>query len=157
MEPFTSADLERIQKIIPHRYPFLLIDRVKDIVPHKSAVGIKCVTTNEPHFNGHFPGNPIMPGVLIIEAMAQTCGILIGCSRGLEESLLIYFTTIDKAKFRRTVIPGDRLELHVAIKRTGTKFGKFEGKAYVEGELAAEAEFSAMLQGQTSDGKGMSA
>ena len=157
MTAIETADLELIQKILPHRYPFLLIDRVKDIVANTSAVGIKCVTANEPHFNGHFPGQPIMPGVLIIEAMAQTCGVLIGCSRGLEETLMIYFTTVEKAKFRRTVVPGDVMELHVSIKRAGTKFGKFEGRAFVEGELAAEAEFSAMLQGETADGKGMGA
>lgn len=153
----TEADLDLIYKILPHRYPFLLVDHVRDIVPHTSAVGVKCVTANEPHFNGHFPGKPIMPGVLIVEAMAQTCGVLIGCSRGLEETLMIYFTTVEKAKFRRTVVPGDVLELHVSIKRAGTRVGKFEGKAFVGGELAAEAEFTAMLQGGTSDGKGMGA
>ncbi|MEL6203914.1 MAG: 3-hydroxyacyl-ACP dehydratase FabZ [Pseudomonadota bacterium] len=155
VDPVTEADFDLIQKILPHRYPFLLIDRVRDIVADTSATGIKAVTANEPHFSGHFPGKPIMPGVLIIEAMAQTCGVLIGASRGLEETLMIYFTTVDKAKFRRIVVPGDVLELHVTIKRAGTRVGKFEGKAYVEGELAAEAEFTAMLQSATSDGKGM--
>jgi 3-hydroxyacyl-[acyl-carrier-protein] dehydratase len=140
------ADLALIRKILPHRYPFLMVDRVQDIVPNVSAVGIKCVTANEPQFTGHFPGNPVMPGVLMIEAMAQTSGVLIGVSRGLASTLMMFFATVDKAKFRRVVGPGDVLEMHVTAKRVGTKVGKFEGKAFVEGELACEAEFSAMLQ-----------
>ena len=142
----TEADMDLIQKILPHRYPFLLVDKVRDIVPNETATGIKCVTANEPQFTGHFPGQPIMPGVLMIEAMAQTCGVLIGVSRGLESTLMIYFTTIDKVKFRRTVVPGDVLEMKVRITRLGTRVGKFEGRTYVDGQLAAEAEFSAMLQ-----------
>ena len=140
------ADHETILKILPHRYPFLLIDQVRDIDPGKSGVGIKNVTFNEPHFQGHFPGHPVMPGVLIIEAMAQTSALLIGASRGVTDGLMIYFTTVDKAKFRRVVVPGDVLELHVSVKRAGSRIGKFEGRAMVRGELVAEAEFSAMLQ-----------
>ena len=140
------ADHETILKILPHRYPFLLIDQVRDIDPGKSGVGIKNVTFNEPHFQGHFPGHPVMPGVLIIEAMAQTSAVLIGASRGVTDGLMLYFTTVDKAKFRRTVVPGDVLELHVSVKRAGSRIGKFEGRAMVRGELVAEAEFSAMLQ-----------
>ena len=140
------ADHETILKILPHRYPFLLIDQVRDIDPGKSGVGIKNVTFNEPHFQGHFPGHPVMPGVLIIEAMAQTSAVLIGASRGVTDGLMIYFTTVDKAKFRRVVVPGDVLELHVSVKRAGSRIGKFEGRAMVRGELVAEAEFSAMLQ-----------
>ena len=139
-------DIQKVLEFLPHRYPFLLVDSVKDIVPDKTAVGTKNVTFNEPHFQGHFPGLPIMPGVLIIEAMAQTCGVLIGVSRGSRESLLIYFTTIDKVKFRQTVVPGDVLEMHVEIRRLGTRVGKFAGKAYVKDKLVAEAEFTAMLQ-----------
>ncbi|MDV7141500.1 3-hydroxyacyl-ACP dehydratase FabZ [Tropicimonas sp. TH_r6] len=144
--PLLEADHETILKILPHRYPFLLVDHVRDIEPGKSAVGIKNVTFNEPHFQGHFPGHPVMPGVLVIEAMAQTSAVLVGLSRGITEELMIYFTTVDKAKFRRPVVPGDVLELHVSIKRAGSRIGKFEGKAMVNGELAAEAEFSAMVQ-----------
>ncbi|WP_068116887.1 3-hydroxyacyl-ACP dehydratase FabZ [Tropicimonas marinistellae] len=144
--PLLQADHETIQKILPHRYPFLMIDAVRDIDPGKSGVGIKNVTFNEPHFQGHFPGHPVMPGVLVIEAMAQTGAVLIGVSRGIEKELLIYFTTVDKAKFRRPVVPGDVLELHITVKRAGTRIGKFEGRALVNGELAAEAEFSAMVQ-----------
>jgi len=145
-----QADLALIRQILPHRYPFLLVDRVVDIVANRSATGIKCVTANEPQFTGHFPEQPIMPGVLMIEAMAQTCGVLIGVSRGLEAGLMIYFTTIDKVKFRRTVVPGDVLEMKVEILRDGTRVGRFGGRAFVEGQLAVEAEFTAMLQ----DGRG---
>ncbi len=144
--PLLEADHATILKILPHRYPFLMVDHVRDIVANKSAVGIKNVSFNEPHFQGHFPGHPIMPGVLVIEAMAQTSAILVGASRGIEEELMIYFTTVDKAKFRRPVVPGDVLELHVSIKRAGSRIGKFEGRALVNGDLAAEAEFSAMVQ-----------
>ncbi len=146
------AELDLIQKILPHRYPFLLVDRVKDIVPNQSCVGVKCVTANEPQFQGHFPGNPVMPGVLMIEAMAQTSGVLIGVSRGLTSTLMMFFTTVDKAKFRRVVGPGEVLEMHITGKRIGTRIGKFEGRAYVGDELACEAEFSAMLQQPESEG-----
>ncbi len=144
----TSADIHLIQKIIPHRYPFLLIDKVKDIVPFTSAMGIKNVTFNEPHFQGHFPGAPIMPGVTIIEAMAQTAAVMVGVSADMaDKDLLVYFMGIDKTKFRRKVIPGDVLEMEVTVTRgkPGGKVWKFEGRATVEGELAAEAEFTAMM------------
>ncbi len=154
MDRPTEVGLDVIRTILPHRYPFLLVDKVRDIVPDTSATGIKCVTANEPQFTGHFPDQPIMPGVLIIEALAQTCGVLIGVSRGLDAHLMIYFTTIDKVKFRRTVIPGDVLEMKVEIKRGGTRVGKFEGKAYVDGQLAAQAEFTAMLQDQSDSEQG---
>jgi 3-hydroxyacyl-[acyl-carrier-protein] dehydratase len=140
------AELDLIQKILPHRYPFLLVDRVRDIVANQSCTGIKCVTANEPQFTGHFPGNPVMPGVLMIEAMAQTSGVLVGVSRGMDTTLTMFFTTVDRAKFRRVVGPGDVLEMHIVAKRLGTKVGKFEGRAYVGDALACEAEFSAMLQ-----------
>jgi len=142
----TSADIDLIQRILPHRYPFLLVDKVTKIDGTKSAVGIKNVTFNEPHFQGHFPGAPIMPGVTIIEAMAQTAGVMVGAGMGLaDKHMLIYFMAIDGAKFRRKVVPGDVLELHVETKRGGGKIWKFKGRAMVGDELAAEAEFTAMM------------
>lgn len=141
-----SADIQLIQRIIPHRYPFLLIDKVEDIVDGKTATGIKNVTFNEPHFQGHFPGQPIMPGVTIIEAMAQTSAVMVGVSLGLaDKDFLVYFMAIDKCKFRRKVVPGDVLKMYVETKRGGGKIWKFTGRAEVDGELAAEAEFTAMM------------
>ena len=142
-----EADIHLIKRIIPHRYPFLLIDKVRDIVVNEGAVGIKNVTFNEPHFQGHFPGAPIMPGVTIVEAMAQTAAIVVGISLNtVDKDLLIYFMAIDSCKFRRKVVPGDVLELHVTVKRGGGKVWKFHGKGLVDGELAAEAEFTAMME-----------
>ena len=142
----TRADLDLIKRIIPHRYPFLLVDRVEDIVPRESARGIKMVTANEPHFTGHFPDAPIMPGVLIIEALAQTAGVMAGVTLGMaDKGMLVYFMAIDSAKFRRKVVPGDMLELNVTVKRASTKIWKFQGRATVDGELAAEAAFTAMM------------
>lgn len=142
----TTADLSLIMRIIPHRYPFLLIDKVRDIVPGEAATGIKNVTFNEPHFQGHFPGAPIMPGVTIIEAMAQTSAVLVGLTLDLvDKEPLVYFMSIDKAKFRRKVVPGDVLELKVTVLRGSSKIWKFQGVASVEGEMAAEAEFMAMI------------
>ena len=142
----TEADLATIMRIIPHRYPFLLIDKVRDVEARTSAVGIKNVTFNEPHFQGHFPGAPIMPGVTIVEAMAQTAAVLVGLSVGFgEKAPLVYFMSIDKCKFRRKVVPGDVLELHVNVKRGSTRIWKFEGVAKVDGQVAAEAEFAAMI------------
>ncbi|SIO18755.1 3-hydroxyacyl-[acyl-carrier-protein] dehydratase [Rhodovulum sp. ES.010] len=144
--PVADADIQLIQKIIPHRYPFLLIDRVTRIVPNESAVGIKNVTVNEPHFQGHFPGIPIMPGVTVVEAMAQTAAVMVGLSLDMVNSeMLVYFMAIDKCKFRRKVVPGDVLELHITVKRKGAKVWKFEGAAMVGDEVAAEAEFTAMM------------
>jgi 3-hydroxyacyl-[acyl-carrier-protein] dehydratase len=144
----TEADIQLIQRILPHRYPFLLVDRVMQIDGTQSALGIKNVTFNEPHFQGHFPGNPIMPGVTIIEAMAQTAAVMVGVTLGLTQgNLLIYFMSIDNCKFRRKVIPGDRMEMHVTTLRgkAGGKVWRFAGRALVEGDLAAEAEFTAMM------------
>lgn len=141
-----EADIHLIQRIIPHRYPFLLIDRVRDIRLNEGAVGIKNVTFNEPHFQGHFPGAPIMPGVTIIEAMAQTAAIVVGLSMNtVDRELLTYFMAIDNAKFRRMVVPGDVLELHVTVKRGGGRVWKFTGQGKVAGALCAEAEFTAMM------------
>lgn len=143
---YTEADILLIQRIIPHRYPFLLIDKVRDIVPFKGAVGIKNVTFNEPHFQGHFPAEPVMPGVTIVEAMAQTSAVVVGISLNvIDKPLLTYFMAIDGCKFRRKVVPGDVLELHVSVKRGGGKIWKFAGEARVGGQLAAEAEFTAMM------------
>lgn len=142
----TEADLALIKRIIPHRYPFLFIDKVVGIVPNRRATGIKNVTCNEPHFQGHFPSRPIMPGVTIVEAMAQTSAVLVGISMDLiDREVLTYFMSIDSCRFRRMVVPGDVLELHVEAKRGGGKVWKFAGRAEVEGQLACEAEFVAML------------
>ena len=117
-----SADLALIQRIIPHRYPFLLIDKVRDLVVNQSCVGVKCITFNEPQFQGHFPGMPIFPGVMIIEAMAQTSGVLVGLSMDLvDKKANVFFMTVDGVKFRRKVVPGDVLDLHVRVLRGGGK------------------------------------
>ena len=147
-EPLTSADIHLIKRLIPHRYPFLLVDRVLDIDGYQSARGIKNVSVNEPHFQGHFPGQPVMPGVTIVEAMAQTSAVMVGAALGLEDrNMLVYFMTIEGAKFRRMVVPGDVLELKVETRRgkPGGKIWKFAGVASVAGEVAAEAEFTAMM------------
>ena len=144
-----SADIQLIQRIIPHRYPFLLVDKVFEIDDLKSATGIKNVTFNEPFFQGHFPGAPIMPGVTMIEALAQTAAVMVGVSLGLaDKNLLIYFLGIDNCKFRRKVVPGDRLELKVEVLRgkIGSKVWKFSGVASVNGEIAAQADFNAMME-----------
>jgi 3-hydroxyacyl-[acyl-carrier-protein] dehydratase len=146
--PVTEADIQVIQSILPHRYPFLLVDRVTKMDGYQSAVGIKNVTMNEPHFVGHFPGQPIMPGVTIIEAMAQTAAVMVGAHLGLTNgNLLIYFMAIDGCKFRRKVIPGDQMLMEVTTTRgkPGSKVWRFHGRAMVEGDLAAEAEFTAMM------------
>ncbi len=145
-DKITEADLDIIQRIIPHRYPFLLIDKVRDIVAGESAVGIKNVTYNEPHFQGHFPGAPIMPGVTIIEAMAQTAAVMVGVTLDLiDRDLLVYFMSVDKCKFRDKVVPGDVLELHVEVLRGGSKIWKFRGEAKVNGKTCTTAEFAAMI------------
>ena len=141
-----SADLSRIVRMIPHRYPFLLVDRVNEIQPHESAVGIKNVTVNEPFFQGHFPAEPVMPGVLIVEAMAQTAAVLVVESLGMiDQELLVYFMTIDNCRFRAKIAPGDVMNLHVQVTRSRGKVYRFAGQAKVDGKVAAEAEFSAMI------------
>ncbi len=147
-EELLRADIQLIQRILPHRYPFLLVDKVEEINGTTSAVGYKNVTMNEPHFQGHFPGTPIMPGVTIVEAMAQTAGVMVGAALGMEDrNMLIYFMSIDKCKFRRKVGPGDvlRMDLQTLRGKPGAKIWKFGGVATVEGEMAAEAEFMAMM------------
>jgi len=138
-------DILDIMRLLPHRYPFLLVDRIVDIDADNSAVGIKNVTMNEPHFTGHFPSQPVMPGVLIIEAMAQTAGAICMKHTGSDTPSLVYFMTIDGAKFRKPVVPGDQLELHVKkVKKRGSIW-RFACEAKVAGALVAEAEISAML------------
>lgn len=145
-----TADILEIMKLLPHRYPFLLVDKIIEINGDESAIGIKNVTANEPQFMGHFPGNPIMPGVLLIEAMAQTAGAI--CARKLgNESSLVYFMTIDNARFRKPVVPGDRVEFHVVKQKQRGNIWKFHCDAMVDGQKVAEADVGAMMvaQGQT--------
>jgi 3-hydroxyacyl-[acyl-carrier-protein] dehydratase len=145
-ETVDSVDIGRIMEMIPHRYPMLLVDKVVDIVAGESAVGIKNVTINEPQFQGHFPQRAVMPGVMIVEAMAQTAGILVVHSLGAEaEGKLVYFMSIDKCRFRRPVGPGDVMRIHVAKERARGNVWRFQGKVYVEDKLCSEAKFSAML------------
>jgi 3-hydroxyacyl-[acyl-carrier-protein] dehydratase len=146
MNDTKSADIYLIQRIIPHRYPFLLVDRVIDIEGADRCVGIKNVTMNEPQFTGHFPGTPVFPGVLMIEAMAQTAAVMVGVAKNLADTnTLVYFMAIESAKFRRKVGPGDTLRLEIETRRGGGKVWKFAGRALVDGELVCEAEFTAMM------------
>jgi 3-hydroxyacyl-[acyl-carrier-protein] dehydratase len=139
-------DIGRIMEMIPHRYPMLMIDRVVDVVADRSAVGIKNVSINEPFFQGHFPSHPVMPGVLIIESMAQTAAVLVVQTLGKEaEGKLVYFMTIDEARFRRPVGPGDTVHVHVEKQRSRGNVWKFRGEAKVNGTLCAEAIYSAMI------------
>jgi len=141
-----SVDVLAIKRMIPHRYPFLMIDRVVNLRSNVSAVGIKNVTVNEPHFDGHFPARPVMPGVLVVEAMAQTAAVLVVHTLGFEDSdRLVYFMSIDMAKFRSVILPGDTLELHVEVMRSRGKVWKFRGAGLVGDRLAAEAEYTAMI------------
>ena len=141
-----TADIDLIQRCIPHRYPFLMIDKVVDIVANTSAVGVKNVTYNEPHFQGHFPAMPVMPGVTIVEAMAQTSAVMVSLSLDLvDKNPLVFFMGIDKVKFRRKVVPGDVLRMAITTIRGGSRIWKFNGVATVEGEVACSAEFSAMI------------
>lgn len=139
-------DINRVIQMIPHRYPFLMIDRVVELAPDESAVGIKNVTMNEPFFQGHFPGRPIMPGVLIIEAMAQTAAVLVVETLGPQaEGKLVYFMTIENARFRKPVVPGDQLRIHVFKERSRGNVWKFRGEGRVDGVLMAQAVYSAMI------------
>ncbi len=138
-------DIQEIVAILPHRYPFLLVDRVLSFEAGKKMVALKNVTINEPFFQGHFPGHPIMPGVLIIESMAQVGGVLAYKSAKGKEGQLVYFLGIDKAKFRKPVLPGDQLRIEIAVLRQRPPYWKLKGMAYVEDQLVAEAELKAML------------
>jgi len=134
-------NVQQIMELLPHRYPFLLVDRVLEMEADKRIVGIKNVTANEPHFTGHFPGNPIMPGVLILEAMAQLGAILV-LSKPEFKGRLVYLTGIDNAKIRRPVVPGDTLRMEVEVTAMRSVMGKTKASATVDGQLAAEAEIS---------------
>ena len=141
-----SADIQRIMQLLPHRYPFLLIDRIVEIDGEQSAVGIKNVTINEPFFAGHFPGSPIMPGVLLIEGMAQTAGALVIHHLGAkEEGKLVYFMSIDKARFRKPVLPGHIVRYSVRLIQKRPPVWRFSAEAQVDGVRVAEAEIGAML------------
>lgn len=141
----TKIDITQIQAILPHRYPFLLVDRIIEYEAGKRVVGIKNVTINEPFFNGHFPGAPVMPGVLIVEAMAQTAGVMMLADLPDRESKLVFFTGIDGAKFRQPVVPGDQLRLELTVLRLRPRYIKLRGEAYVDGKMVAEAEISSSL------------
>lgn len=141
-----AIDIGRIMEMIPHRYPMLLVDRVEEIIPGASAIGIKNITINEPQFQGHFPKQAVMPGVLIVEAMAQTAGILVVHSLGEEaEGKMVYFLSINKCRFRRPIVPGDVMRIQVTKEQARGNVWRFRGKVYAKGQLCSEAEFSAML------------
>lgn len=141
-----EIDILRIMDMIPHRYPMLLVDKIIDYTPGESAIGLKNVTMNEPHFTGHFPRKPIMPGVLIVEAMAQTSGLLVVKTLGTEaEGKLVYFMSIDDAKFRKPVVPGDTLHIHVQKVQNRRNIWKFACEAKVDGAICAQATVTAML------------
>ena len=148
------VELDEILQILPHRYPLLLVDRIVNVDGPNSAVGIKNVTYNEPHFTGHFPGNPIMPGVLIVEGLAQTSGAIGIRSLGLDKPALVYFMSIDSAKFRKPVIPGDTLEYHVNLDRRRGSICRYNCVAKVDGVVVAEAAVTAMLSPDDAKGKG---
>ncbi len=144
----TGADIDvmRVMKMIPHRYPMLMVDRVVDVVPDRRALGIKNVTINESYFQGHFPQRPVMPGVMIIESMAQTAAVLVVATLGGEaESKLVYFMSIENARFRRPVVPGDSLQIQVAKLQHRKNVWKFSGEAKVDDKVCAEATFAAMI------------
>lgn len=146
VEKLDDIDINRIKELIPHRYPMLLVDKLRDIRLGESAVGIKSVTVNEPFFQGHFPAKPVMPGVLIVESMAQTAAALVMLSLGKEaEGKLVYFMSIDSAKFRKPVEPGDLLELHVQKVQNRRNIWRFSAEGKVNGQLVAEATYTAMI------------
>jgi 3-hydroxyacyl-[acyl-carrier-protein] dehydratase len=150
-EAATILDIDAVRLLLPHRAPFLFVERITDIVPFESATGWKAVSYNEPHFQGHFPEFPVMPGVLIVEALAQTAGALVQHSLGQTAGGRVYFLTIDNARFRKPVRPGDMLRMPVrALRRRGAVF-KFEGQAFVGDDLCAEAEYSAMIHGSDAE------
>ncbi len=139
-------DIDRVREMIPHRYPILMIDRVIDVVSNESAVGVKNVSINEPFFLGHFPRRPVMPGVLIIEAMAQTAAVLVVHTLGSEsEGKLVYFMSIESARFRKPVVPGDTIYVHVHKQKQRNNVWKFASEAKVDGGLVAEATYAAMI------------
>ncbi|HUN51206.1 MAG TPA: 3-hydroxyacyl-ACP dehydratase FabZ [Candidatus Sulfotelmatobacter sp.] len=141
-----TVDILRVMEMIPHRYPMLMVDKVVRMVRDQSATGIKNVTVNEPYFQGHFPTRPVMPGVMIIESMAQTAAVLVVYTLGAEsEGKLVYFMTVDNARFRRPVVPGDTLHINVTKERRRGNVWKFSGEVMVGDQLAADANFAAMI------------
>ncbi len=141
-----DLDIDRVQQLIPHRYPFLMIDRVVDLVRNVSATGIKNVTINEPYFQGHFPSRPVMPGVMIIESMAQTAAVLVVSTLGSgAEGKLVYFMSVDNARFRKPVVPGDTLYVHVYKRQQRGSVWKFDAQAKVDGRVVADATYAAMI------------
>ena len=141
------CNVDEIKRLIPHRYPFLLIDKVVNIVKNESATGIKNVTVNEPYFPGHFPSSHIVPGVLQIESLAQTAAILVAKSLGVSDSgSIVFLTTIDNAKFRKPVIPGDVMSLFITVQKIRNKLWKFRGEVIVDSQKVSECEFSAMMR-----------
>ncbi|WP_019220376.1 3-hydroxyacyl-ACP dehydratase FabZ [Bartonella senegalensis] len=140
-----TVDIEKLLSILPHRYPFLLIDRIVEIDGEQEAIGIKNITINEPHFVGHFPAKPVMPGVLILEAMAQTAGAISLLRLGNKQTNLVYLMTVDNAKFRKPVVPGDQLKIHVQLLKKRSGMRRFSCVAVVEGVRVAEAEIAAMI------------
>lgn len=145
-ESIEITDIRRIMDMIPHRYPLLLVDRILEFKKDEYAIGLKNVTANEPQFTGHFPGAPVMPGVFIIESMAQTAATFVVKTLGPEsEGKLVYFMTVDNARFRKPVTPGDSMHIHVHKQRSRGNVWKFKGEAKVDGKLCAEAIFSAMI------------
>ncbi|WP_208440605.1 3-hydroxyacyl-ACP dehydratase FabZ [Bartonella raoultii] len=145
MSNLEAVDIEKLLSILPHRYPFLLIDRIVDIDGEQRAIGIKNVTINEPHFMGHFPAKPVMPGVLILEAMAQTAGAISLLKLGNKQTNLVYLMTVDNAKFRKPVMPGDQLKIHVELLKKRAGMRRFSCVAKVEDICVAEAEIAAMI------------
>jgi len=142
-----SCNIDEIKRLIPHRYPFLLIDKVKDIIKNESATGIKNVTVNEPFFPGHFPSSPVFPGVLQIESMAQTAAVLVAKSLNFSDSnALVLLTTIDNAKFRKPVTPGDVMSLNITVQKIRNKLWRFKGEVLVDSQRVSECEFSAMMR-----------
>ena len=145
-ETAISIDIDGVMRMIPHRYPFLMIDRIVDLIPGAGATGIKNVSINEPYFQGHFPSRPVMPGVLLIEAMAQTAAVVVVHSLGPQsEGRLVYFMSVESARFRKPVFPGDTLHVHVVRQRNRGNVWKFSGEAKVDGVLVAEAVYTAMI------------
>ncbi len=145
-EEKTIIDVQRIMEMIPHRYPFVMVDRIIDLKVDDSAVGLKNVSVNEPFFEGHFPGHPVMPGVLIVESMAQTAAVLVVQTMGPDaEGKLVYFMSVDECRFRKPVVPGDQLHVHVTKERRRGNVWKFRGVAKVDGQTVAEAVYAAMI------------
>ena len=141
-----AVGIHEILRALPHRYPFLMVDRITQINGEQSAVGIKNCTINEPHFMGHFPNNPVMPGVLLLEGMAQTCGVLCILASGKTAAPFVYFMTIDQAKFRRPVLPGDTVEFHVQLLKRRKDMWRYRGEAKVGGELCAEGNLGTKMR-----------